>query len=285
MPGSGYGRIIGAGKTKDFWGVDQDVAAFAQFIRRYITNFNRWNSPRFLFGESYGTTRSSALAKYLQDAGVGLNGVVLLSSFLNSNIDYNDGAPVGGGDWGYVLYLPTEAAAAWYHRALPGAPALNAVLPEVERFALTEYLDALAQGAQLDPSRFNDVVAKLHRYTGLSEEYIRSSNLRIPVRSLRKRAAARQRGLTVGPTRRAFPDLRPRPARDLARLGRDRRRDRLGLRFDGQLLFAAGVEIQHAAALPGGDLRSDLRGRRERGISSTVTTRSRSTSRPTSRKR
>ncbi len=197
MPGSGYGRIIGAGKTKDFWGVDQDVAAFAQFIRRYITNFNRWNSPRFLFGESYGTTRSSALAKYLQDAGVGLNGVVLLSSFLNSNIDYNDGAPVGGGDWGYVLYLPTEAAAAWYHRALPGAPALNALLPEVERFALTEYLDALAQGAQLDQSRFNDVVAKLHRYTGLSEEYIRRSNLRIPYDRF-ENELLRGRGLTVG---------------------------------------------------------------------------------------
>ncbi len=197
MPGSGYGRIIGAGTRKDFWGVDADVAAFAQFIQRYITTFNRWNSPRFLFGESYGTTRSSVLAKYLQDEGIGLNGVVLLSSFLNTNIDYNDGAPVGGGDWAYVLYLPTEAAAAWYHRALPGSPALASLLPEVERFALSEYVDALGQGARLDPNRFNDVVAKLHRYTGLSEEYIRRSNLRIPYDRF-ENELLRNRGLTVG---------------------------------------------------------------------------------------
>ena len=123
MPGSGFGRIIGAGDRKDLWGVDQDAAAFGQFIERYITNFNRWNSPRFLFGESYGTMRSAVLAKYLQDKGIGLNGVVLLSSFLNANIDYNDGSPVGGGDWAYILYLPTEAATAWYHHAFPHPPA------------------------------------------------------------------------------------------------------------------------------------------------------------------
>jgi carboxypeptidase C (cathepsin A) len=197
MPGSGYGRIIGAGTRKDLWGVDQDGAAFAQFIRRYITNFNRWNSPRFLFGESYGTTRSCVLAKDLQDLGIALNGIVLLSSFLNSNIDYNDGAPVGGGDWAYILYLPTETASAWYHHALPGAPALSTLMPAVENFALTEYLDALGQGAQLAPDRFNDVVAKLHRYTGLSEEYIRNSNLRIPYDRF-ENELLRSRGVTVG---------------------------------------------------------------------------------------
>jgi carboxypeptidase C (cathepsin A) len=197
MPGSGYGRLIGAGTRKDFWGVDEDAAAFGQFIQRYITNFNRWNSPRFLFGESYGTTRSSVLAKYLQDRGIGLNGVVLLSSFLNSNIDYNDGAPIGGGDWGYILYLPTEAATAWYHHTVSGASSLNALLSEVENFALTEYLDALGQGAALAPDRYNDVVAKLHRYTGLSEQYIRNSNLRIPYDRF-ENELLRERGVTVG---------------------------------------------------------------------------------------
>jgi carboxypeptidase C (cathepsin A) len=197
MPGSGYGRIIGVGTRKDFWGVDQDAAAFAQFITRYLTNFNRWNSPRFLFGESYGTTRSSVLAKVLQDRGIGLNGVVLLSSFLNSNIDYNDGAPIGGGDWGYILYLPTEAATAWYHRALSGAPGLNGLISQVESFALTEYLDALGQGSRLAPDRYNDVVAKLHRYTGLSEQYIRNSNLRVPYDRF-ENELLRERGMTVG---------------------------------------------------------------------------------------
>jgi carboxypeptidase C (cathepsin A) len=197
MPGSGYGRFIGVGKPKDFWGVDEDAAAFGQFIQRYITTFNRWNSPRFLFGESYGTTRSSVLSKWLQDHGIALNGIVLLSSYLNANLDYNDGAPIGGGDWAYVLYLPTEAATAWYHHALNGAPSLNALLPEVENFALTEYLDALGQGAQLPPDRYNDIVAKLHRYTGLSEQYIRNSNLRIPYDRF-ENELLRERGLTVG---------------------------------------------------------------------------------------
>jgi carboxypeptidase C (cathepsin A) len=197
MPGSGFGRIIGAGKPSDFWGVDKDVEAFGQFIARYITQFNRWNSPRFLFGESYGTTRSSALAKYLQDQGIGLNGIVLLSSFLNSNIDYNDGAPIGGGDWAYILYLPTEAATAWYHHTISGAPSLPALISEVENFALTEYLDALAQGAALPPDRFNDVVAKLHRYTGLSEQYIRNSNLRIQYDRF-ENELLRESGRTVG---------------------------------------------------------------------------------------
>lgn len=197
MPGSGFGRIIGAGTRDDFWGVDQDADAFAQFIQRYLTQFGRWNSPRFLFGESYGTTRSSVLAKVLQDRGIGLNGVVLLSSFLNSNIDYNDGAPIGGGDWGYVLYLPTETATAWYHHRLDYTGPLPPLLSEVENFALTEYLDALGQGAQLAPDRFNDVVAKLHRYTGLSEQYIRNSNLRVPYDRF-ENELLRESGRTVG---------------------------------------------------------------------------------------
>jgi carboxypeptidase C (cathepsin A) len=197
MPGSGFGRLIGAGTRDDVWGVDEDAAAFGQFIQRYITTFNRWNSPRFLFGESYGTTRSCVLAKYLQDRGIGLNGVVLLSSFLNSNIDYNDGAPVGGGDWAYVLYLPTEAATAWYHHALGNAPPLESLLSAVENFALGEYLDALGQGAMLTPDRYNDIVAKLHEYTGLSDQYIRNSNLRIPYDRFLSELL-RERGITVG---------------------------------------------------------------------------------------
>ncbi len=197
MPGSGFGRIIGTGTSKGFWGVDEDVAAFAQFIQRYITTFNRWNSPRFLFGESYGTTRSAALSNYLENEGIGLNGVVLLSSFLNPMVDDQPGAPIGGGDWFYILYLPSEAATAWYHHAIPAAPSLSALLPEVEHFALTEYLDGLAQGVRLSPSRFDDIVARLHRYTGLSERYIRNSNLRIPYDRF-ENELERERGITVG---------------------------------------------------------------------------------------
>ena len=195
MPGSGFGRIIGAGTPKDLWGIDEDADAFAQFIARYITNFNRWNSPRFLFGESYGTLRSAVLSNVLAQRGIALNGIVLLSSFLNPGIDYNDGAPVGGGDWAYLLYLPTETATAWYHHAISGS--LDDNLAGVEHFALNEYLDALAQGARLSPDRFNQIVAQLHRYTGLSDQYIRNSNLRIPYDRF-ENELARERGITVG---------------------------------------------------------------------------------------
>ena len=122
---------------------------------------------------------------------------MLLSSFLNSNIDYNDGAPIGGGDWAYVLYLPTETATAWYHHAIPNAPSLGPLIAEVENFALAEYVNALAQGAALPADRYNDVVAKLHRYTGLSEQYIRNSDLRIPYDRFENELLV-SRGITVG---------------------------------------------------------------------------------------
>lgn len=183
-PGTGFGRID-ANAKKDVYGVDPDVKTFAQFISRYITKFGRWNSPKFLFGESYGTPRSAMLVNYLEQRdSIGINGVVLLSSVLDFSLDWDVNftpAAIGGGDWAFPLYLPTEASAAWYHHALPNQPAtLDELLPQVESFAMNEYLNALAQGANLSPSTYNDVVAKLHAYTGLSENYIRQSNLRIP---------------------------------------------------------------------------------------------------------
>lgn len=181
MPDSGFGRITGAGTPKSFFGVDQDVAAFAQFIQRYITKFGRWNSPKFLFGESYGTTRSAALADTLLNQGIALNGVVLLSSILNFGLDFGNGDPIASGDWAYVFYLPTEAAAAWYHGKVRNAPAdLPTYLRGVEQFALGEYLDALYKGSRLSASERNDVVSKLSSYLGVSEQYVRESNLRIP---------------------------------------------------------------------------------------------------------
>jgi carboxypeptidase C (cathepsin A) len=183
-PDTGFSRIVDAGKPSDFFGADADVRAFGQFISRYITAFGRWTSPKFLFGESYGTPRSAMLVRYLQQQSIGINGVVLLSSILDFSLDWDVNfapAAIGGGDWAFPLYLPTEAAAAWYHDMLPGpSTTLQALLPQVESFAMHEYVTALAQGANLSPGTYNDVVAKLHQYTGLSERYIRQSNLRIP---------------------------------------------------------------------------------------------------------
>jgi carboxypeptidase C (cathepsin A) len=183
-PDTGFSRIVPPGKPSDFFGADPDVKAFGQFVSRYITTFGRWNSPKFLFGESYGTPRTAMLVNYVQRQGIGINGVVLLSSVLDFSLDWTinfSPTAIGGGDWAFPLYLPTEAAASWYHHALPGPPTtLDALLPQVEGFAMHEYLNALAQGSKLSPATYDDVVAKLHEYTGLSENYIRSSNLRVP---------------------------------------------------------------------------------------------------------
>jgi len=199
MPSSGFGRIQAAGSPKMFYGLDADVRAFGQFIQRYITAFNRWNSPKFLYGESYGTTRSAALAEYLeQTAAIGLNGVVLQSTILNFGVDYTDLAPYGGDDWGYVLYLPTQAATAWYHNAIPNRPAdLPSFLREVRTFALGEYNDALAKGAQVPAPEYNEVVAKLHRYLGVSERYIRNANLRVQY-SQQETELLRNQNIVVG---------------------------------------------------------------------------------------
>ncbi len=198
MPDSGFGRIVDPGKRKDFFGVDQDVAAFGQFIQRYITQFGRWNSPKFLFGESYGTTRSAALASYLLDQGIALNGIVLLSSILNFGLDYGNGDPIGGGDWPYVFYLPTEAATAWYHNKISNKSAdLPSFLAGVQQFAMNDYLNALSKGDRLGRSERDTIVNKLSSYLGLSRQYIRNSNIRVPYARF-ERELLRSEGIVVG---------------------------------------------------------------------------------------
>ncbi len=152
-PDTGFSRIAAAGKPSDFFGVDPDVRAFSQFVSRYVSTFNRWNSPKFLFGESYGTPRSAMLVRALQRQGLGMNGVILLSSILDFSLDWDvnfNAAAIGGGDWAFPLYLPTEAASSWFHKALPGSQqslTLTAFLSQVEDFSMHEYLSALAQGS------------------------------------------------------------------------------------------------------------------------------------------
>ena len=146
-PGTGYSRVQGKDAFKAFYGIDQDAAAFDRFIRRFLTKFDRWQSPKFLFGESYGTTRDAVLCAVLQRHGVDLNGVAFLSQILsfNNSADGPEGNP--GTDNGYFLALPSMAATAWYHHRVPGAPAkLEPFLHEVEQWALGEYASALLQG-------------------------------------------------------------------------------------------------------------------------------------------
>lgn len=185
-PGTGFGEVItkekgGAGDPKDFFGIDQDAHAFANFITQFISDFNRWNSPKYLFGESYGTFRSAVVSNILQsEDNVGLNGVILLSQLLTYGNMTDAAKENPGDDQSYQLALPSYAATAWYHHKLPNQPEkLEPFLKEVENFAMNEYAQALNQGALLDAAAFNSMAEKLHNYTGLPVAYIKKANLRI----------------------------------------------------------------------------------------------------------
>jgi carboxypeptidase C (cathepsin A) len=180
-PGTGFGHLRGADKEKAFFGIDEDAHAFANFIVEFLSRHNRWNSPKYLFGESYGTTRSAVLANILEsEKSLDLNGVILLSQILN--FDDSADAPQfnPGVDLPYALVLPTYAATAWYHHKLPDQPAaLEPLLREVETFAMTDYLQALAAGSTLSAERKREIAAKLSNYTGLPADYIERANLRV----------------------------------------------------------------------------------------------------------
>lgn len=177
--GTGYSRLMGKSKPKDFYGADQDVKAFGDFIERYLAKNDRWNSPKFVLGESYGTSRSAMLADWLQNKGVALNGVILLSSALNFN-DMTWFQPPGSNDLTYELYLPSYAAIAWYHDKLPNKPkSLPDFVQKVREFALGQYAQALMAGDSIPAAQENAVVAKLHEYTGLSDAYLKETKLRI----------------------------------------------------------------------------------------------------------
>jgi carboxypeptidase C (cathepsin A) len=181
MPGTGFGRLTGKDAEKSFWGVDGDANAFARFIKRFITKYNRWNSPKFLFGESYGTTRSAVLADLLENKHyIDLNGVILLSQIFNFTTDIDMPTANPGVDLAYQLGLPTYAATAWYHKKLPTQPAsLEHFLNEVEQFAMGPYAHALAQGTDLSAEEKQQVAEKLHAYTGLPVAYWQKANLRV----------------------------------------------------------------------------------------------------------
>jgi len=180
-PGTGFSRISGKDREKAFYGVDQDAQAFADFITQFLGKYGRWNSPKYMFGESYGTTRSAVLSNVLEtEKDVDFNGVILLSQILNFNFSADGPEFNPGVDMPYQLALPTYAASAWYHHKIPGTrPELQPLLEEVEKFAMTEYPRALGAGATLSSDERKSIVAKLHQFTGLPPEYIEKANLRI----------------------------------------------------------------------------------------------------------
>jgi carboxypeptidase C (cathepsin A) len=181
MPGTGFGRLTGKDAEKAFWGVDEDANAFARFIARFITKYNRWNSPKYIFGESYGTTRSAVLANILENhKNIDLNGVILLSQIFNFTTDIDSPTGNPGVDLPYVLALPTYAATAWYHKKLPQQPAaLEPFLKDVEEFAMGPYAHALALGTDLTAAEKQQVAEKMHESIGLPVAYLLKANLRV----------------------------------------------------------------------------------------------------------
>src|SRR5579884_3105130 len=179
--GTGFSRPVGKATMKNFAGTDQDVAAFAKFIQRYISVNHRWNSPKFLFGESYGTTRSAALVDSLENAGMSFNGVILMSTILN----YYTMAP--GMDNVFIGNLPSYAAIAWHYEKIQHKGSdEKAFLNEVRAFARGPYSEALAQGHNLSAAQTDAIATKLAGYTGLSVQYIKEANLRISPTRFRK---------------------------------------------------------------------------------------------------
>jgi carboxypeptidase C (cathepsin A) len=179
-PMTGFSKLVGKGTSKDFAGVDEDIHAFEKFIVRYITLNERWNSPKFLFGESYGTPRSAALVALLQDDGIQFNGVTLLSSILN----YGVRSP--GYDTQYIAYLPSYTAIAYYYKKGKHTGSMADAVQAAREFARGPYTEALDQGDKLPAAQMDAVAAKMSDLTGLSVQYLKEAKLRVAPTRFRK---------------------------------------------------------------------------------------------------
>ncbi len=193
---TGYSRAVIGEKARQFHGLKKDIESVGDFIYLYVSRYQRWSSPKFLIGESYGTTRASGLSGYLQDRhGMYLNGIMLVSAVLDfSTLEFNP-----GNDMPYILFLPTYTATAWYHKRLASdlQADLQTAINESREFAQGEYAAALMKGANLGVEERARIRSKLSRLTGLSETYIERANLRIVIFRFCKELL-REQGRTVG---------------------------------------------------------------------------------------
>ena len=193
--GTGYSRVVGKGKVEDYWGLNEDAASVSTFIRQWITEHNRWFSPKYIAGESFGTTRAAAVAKKLEGDGqnMALNGLILISQAL----DYNGSTSVHYNITSYLTYLPSMAATAWYHKKAGQGKTLEEFVEECRRFTYNEYAPALLKGSLLSEDDKQRIASRLHYFTSLDIDYILKSNLRILMKRFQKMLLADE-GLTVG---------------------------------------------------------------------------------------
>ncbi len=193
--GTGYSRVIGKGKVEDYWGINEDANSVAQFIRLWITENKRWFSPKFIAGESFGTTRAVSVANVLEGSGqnMALNGLILISQAL----DYAGSTSRHDNITSYLTYLPSMAATAWYHKKAGQGKTLEAFIEECRNYTYDSYAPALYKGSLLSEDERNEVAEKLSYFTGLDKGYILRSDLRILMRRFQKELLADQ-GLAIG---------------------------------------------------------------------------------------
>ncbi len=194
--GTGWSRALGKTDPKDYWGVTKDARSMAQFIRLWLDANGRWNAPKFIGGESYGTTRSAAVIHELEGGytDVAVNGIILISSIM----DFSEAADAPGNELAYVTNLPSMAATAWYHDRVPNKPAtVEAFVTEARAFAIGPYASALLKGNALTPEERVAIRPQLARFTGVSEQFLDRADLRLsPARFYKE--LLRDRGLTIG---------------------------------------------------------------------------------------
>lgn len=193
--GTGYSQVIGKGKSENYWGLNEDAASIAQFIRQWITENNRWFSPKYIAGESFGTTRAALVANVLEGGGqnMALNGLILISQAL----DYAGSTSVHDNITSYLTYLPSMAATAWYHQKAGQGKTLEAFIEECRDYTYNTYASVLYKGALIQDAEKNDVAEKLSYFTGLDKDYILRSNLRILMPRFQKKLLADQ-GIALG---------------------------------------------------------------------------------------
>jgi carboxypeptidase C (cathepsin A) len=182
--GTGYSHALGCEDPKQFWGYANDLKSISEFIRRFVTENKRWNSPKYLLGESYGTMRSAGLANYLQNnESMYINGIIFISTVLNyKNISFDE-----NNDLPYILFLPTYVSTALYHhRIVNPYDSLDTLLKEVRKFSMNEYANALFKGVLLSDSEREMIISKLYDYTGINKDFIRKANIRIKDYEFRK---------------------------------------------------------------------------------------------------
>ena len=176
--GTGVSHAVCDHRDEEFWSVDPDIDSISRFIAQYVTDNNRWSSPKYLLGESYGTTRAAAIADYLRARrDLNFNGLILVSVATDIEAIF---AELPGNDRPYAVYLPAYAAAAWYHHVLPHQPAaLEPFLEAARQYALGAFASALEKGDAISDAELDAVAAQLHEYTGLSVQYLKEANLRV----------------------------------------------------------------------------------------------------------